>query len=244
MKKILSIFLILTIGSSSAFAQLQNQPTITQTPPGISNDEYIANVEIIKEPIRLKSELNKKYSGYSYTITNFENDPILLESIGYAIAPKTALYYTKANRQKERFPRVFLLPISKCGDIATEGAMLISAIIFPPLAFACFMGLTDNPKPKVEDGFYNYCLLPIKNTFLMPYYWIKDPKENKKEIEESAQFNGSFKNITIQPKEKIQLAVLVEPLHYKSYYNKEICDGIILIRLKNVKTEQRYTINK
>lgn len=82
---------------------------------------------------------------------------------------KSALYSTKTNRQKERFPRVFLLPISKCGEIATTGIMLVSAVIFPPLAFACFMGLTDNPKPKSENGFHSYVILPVRSTLLAPY---------------------------------------------------------------------------
>jgi len=73
----------------------------------------------------------------------------------------------------------------------------------------------------------------------MPYYWIKDPIDDKKAAKEISKFCEGATNIIINPKEKVQFTILVDTDVYKYNFEEKA-----FIFIKDTSTGKIYKIVK
>jgi hypothetical protein len=240
MKKFFTIFLNLLFLLNSNFDLAQSLVYADQkseskaTPAKISKDnQFVVDIEITKEPVNLKSYLNRGNSAYLYSITNLENAPIKITEIKGWAHPWKSIQYTKYDRKDQRFPRVLLPPAE---------ALMVIVLLPIDWPFLHMMFVYDDPHSRFNflEMSNEIFIRPIKNTVFAPYYCIKDHLEDKKALKEEAMFNyNNFTTITIKPKEKVQFAVFFNTSNPTKINNSEISMTII-----NMQTEQKCIIEK
>ena len=190
-------------------------------------DNNICNgIEIVKTQLPLKSYLKKDYSAYSYIITNNQENPVEIIEVNGFKDPLKEISGIKSYRVNERFPGALVYPI-------------VGTLLFP-----LFLGFTkDDPDATGWENFkhtINFIYFtPIISTVFAPYYWIADPKNDKKAITESLIFNNKFEKIMLNQNDKTHLTVLL----YKKKYNNPYIDKLSL-QIKETKAGKIYKIEK
>lgn len=231
MKKILAILLIsLLLGQNLVLAENINSSGIIDCSKN-TDDSFCKAVKITRQEIPLKSTLKQEYSAYFLTIENNVSNPIEIIKI-YNESPD-ALKKIKDKRKDERFPRVLAEPL---------GFAICMPIIFT-IGWAIDKSHGASNMDIVRELFSKetfmeysdlFCVKPAKGTILVPYYLIKDSVDDRKAAKEIAQFKTESKNITINPQEKMQFAILDSKYKFRQQVSMLINDTA---------TEKIYSVN-
>lgn len=238
MKKILSIAIMaIFLLQNLAFAQVNNTSDIINCSKN-PEETFCKSINITKDKIPLKSILEQDYSGYLVTIENNGDNAIELTKM-YNDAP-TALKKIKANRKKERFPKVLAEPVLGIVlipiwvPISTAWSMSMKQYSMSmPEAFFETIGEYFSKEALAESGNL-FFVQPAKGTILVPYYLIKDSIDDKKAAKELSQYKVEIQNVTINPKDKVKGTVL------SGKYS--LCKLGVLIT--DTKTGKQYRIEK
>lgn len=210
------------LGQNLVFAEMNSQNSEIISCNEKNKNEFCNSIDVTKKPIKLNSYLKKNNSGFIYTVTNKQEHPIEIYKVSRFHNPNDEISRFRKKRQSQRFPD-------------NVGGLLLIAIC--PLAIVS----VDAGEPNTNDLkiYYDALLSPIINTALTPYFWKKDPKEDKKAITESASFKDKFEKITLKQNESEKFAVLAP----KKCLDYQITDEIE-IDLKDLITGQKYVIYK
>lgn len=238
MKKILAILLIsLLLGENLVLAENINSSGVIDCSKN-TDDSCCKAVKITRQEIPLKSTLKQEYSAYFLTIENNVSNPIEIIKI-YNESPD-ALKKIKDKRKGDRFPRVLALPLACVVliPIAIPIGLALSMSIdqysmsMPQAFFHSIFGFLS--KEAIAENFGIFCVQPAKGTILIPYYLIKDSVDDRKAAKEIAQFKTESKNITINPQEKMQFAILDSKYKFRQQVSMLINDTA---------TEKIYSVN-